>query len=455
MIPGGVHRHGNDSGAWAYWMNEAAEGVWALGGHQRGSETRAEVQREGSRRSLLYAVAVLLLLMLILSVTGHLLQLRPAALVGFPVTIIAITALILVLLVLAEPGMQEQEAGELLVDGCFLPSIAVSITGGEIVAANAGAVKLLQVDLQARKLSLPDLIGKDLSEENRRIVQRAVDEGYAEATACSVATVDGGHLVLDLLARVDRTTGSDLVVVAFREAQQTDAVERFARVQERLMSNISHEVRTPLNVLLGFSELFEAGTLGELNRRQVEAAHEMHAGGQRILSMIEDILDVGRARSYEMEDEVTVVDPAGLLDRVETLLIGQARRAEIRLHFETADVQHVEAEERILKQLAYHLVLNSLDRSKAGDMVSVIAEASDRFILEVTDAGPMVRRQPEPLRVPTAEGDAEDQLAPPVVGLTLCATLAERLGGHLYVSSDAEGVHFCFEKPLNGEPLVG
>lgn len=416
-------------------------------------ETPAASEKPETRRSLLYAVAILLLLMLVLSVTGHLLNLRPAALVGFPVTIIAVTALILVMLVLAEePRLETRRMGEELLKGCFLPAVAVDPHDGQILAANDGAESILGIASSSRGRHFPDLLRDDACEDSRRIIQNAIDRGEVEVAGCELVTDNEERMAYDLLARAAGVAGSEIVIVAFSQNDGSDSAAEFARVQERLMSNISHEVRTPLNVVLGYSELLAAGTLGELPEKQQEAAEECHESGQRMLALVTDILDVGRSRAYYAEDEIETIDPAELIDRVATLLVGQARREEIKLHIETDDVPSVEAPEALFKQLLYHLMLNSIDRSEEGDTVSVVGTGGDYLTIEVSDIGPMVEDQPRPVNLPVlSENEAMRMSTPPVVGLPLCATLAERLGGRLYVSSDAEGVHFVFERAMTGD----
>ena len=122
--------------------------------------------------------------------------------------------------------------------------------------------------------------------------------GAAQFSPCAVVTAGGGRRLTHLSGRAFEVAGEQVVVVAMRSSDVDQQVAEFAMVQERLMSNISHELRTPLNVVMGFSELLAGGTLGELTEKQVDAARECHIGGERILRLVNDILDIGRARSY-------------------------------------------------------------------------------------------------------------------------------------------------------------
>lgn len=402
-------------------------------------------------RPLLQAAVVLLALLLLLALAAIPLGLRPPAL-GVPVALLSATVLILVLLVLLAPSAHSQpEEPQAYVTPCFVPTLLVDPETGRVVAANDEAGELFGVAAVVAGGDLCELVADDANEPCRRLVQRALAEGRAEIEACGVRTSRGSVRIVRALARRMALEGRTLLVVGFLSNDASQAVSEFARVQERLMSNISHELRTPLNVVLGFSELLTTRTLGELTENQLDAAREIHIGGERILFLINDILDIGRSRSYYTPSEPRRVDPAAMLRRVEALLSGQARRDEVGLEVHTApDLPTIEVAERPFKQLLYHLMLNAIDRSDIGDVVSVEAVCDEEFTVTVTDRGPepaAADLEPREMAGPREE-QAQEVLAPALLGLPLCATLAAQLGGRLTVRSDAEGHHFIFTMPL-------
>ncbi|NLO06740.1 MAG: hypothetical protein GX131_13015 [candidate division WS1 bacterium] len=407
------------------------------------------------RKPLLYAVAVLLALMLVLSATGQILNIRPAALVGFPIILTAATALILVLLAAVAPDERAPTCMHLedVVRMSFLPAIAVSPETLEVLAANEAARALLGETRFADDRNLVDLLGSDTGEKCRGVVEAAVRDGAGEVDRCSVYDDSGRLRNMHLMGRTDAAIAPGAVVVAFAEGGVDATVVEFTRVQERLMSNISHELRTPLNVVMGFSELLTTGTLGEMPEAQLDAAQECHIGGERILDLINDIIDVGRSRSYYGLEDAHPVSVAELVRRLENLLAGQARREDIRIETDLPDdLPLVNVEERPLKQLIYHLLLASVDRSKSGDTVKLsLRRAEDALLMQVTDAGPALKRVPGPQPLEAvSEEEGREALAPPLLGLPLCATLADMIGGTLSVSTNDEGVHFVFELPLAG-----
>lgn len=423
-----------------------------------GVATQHRDWRRGARRPLLYAVLVLLALIVVLTVAGPRLGVRPIALIGFPVMLISVTALILVLLTLSGPN--EEWSDEVPVSVCLeltcCPAVAVDPKTERILHTNSAAAELFGPGRAVAGGHFQELFEAGAPPACTGVLQEAVRHGSAHVPLCAVRTGEGEFRGVQLLAKLFTGQQHETVVVAFIPNHVGEALASFASVQERLMSNISHELRTPLSVVMGFSELLSTGTLGELSEKQRDAVQEIYTGGQRILNLVNDILDIGRIRSYHLPDEQREVAPAEIVCRMENLLTGQARRNDIRLEVRlTENMPKIKTYERFFKQAVYHLILNSIERSSPGDMVTVEVTVDDALRIIVTDAGP------EPLEIPSgppklteaATAPIENELAPPLaVGLPLCVELTARLGGSLQVSSDEQGSHFTLELPLHEPP---
>ncbi|MFW5866542.1 MAG: sensor histidine kinase [Armatimonadota bacterium] len=402
---------------------------------------------------MLYATSILLTLMLIMSATAHLLAVKPAALVGFPVMIIGATSLLLVLLFLVGPQQQAEFGDPIMaaVENALIPAVAIDAQTGRILAANKQAVDFAGLQRVSPGNHFADLLSDGSPDECRRILRNTLDYGEFETQACSVRTSSNHAALAHIITRLHEMERMPFIVAGIATNEVSDAVAEFARVQERLMSNISHELRTPLNVVMGFSELLTTGTLGEMPDNQLDAAEECHEGGERMLRLINDILDVGRSRSYYLEAETRPLSPPGIIRRVHNLLSGQARREDIRMELDLDEsLPVIESEERAFKQLVYHLMLNGMSRSTPGDTVRVSARRDgDNLVLAVADSGGEIAQDMQPRPVPaTSEEEAAATLAPPLLGLPLCATLAERLGATLSTQVDEKTVQFIVRMPL-------
>src|SRR4029453_15452966 len=81
----------------------------------------------------------------------------------------------------------------------------------------------------------------------------------------------------------------------FRElAEKSRQLEVASQHKSEFLANMSHELRTPLNAIIGFSEVLAEKMFGELNQKQEEYSKDIHASGQHLLSLINDILDLSK-----------------------------------------------------------------------------------------------------------------------------------------------------------------
>jgi len=90
----------------------------------------------------------------------------------------------------------------------------------------------------------------------------------------------------------------------FREiADKSRQLEVASQHKSEFLANMSHELRTPLNAIIGFSEVLSERMFGELNEKQEEYSKDIHASGQHLLSLINDILDLSKIEAGQMELE--------------------------------------------------------------------------------------------------------------------------------------------------------
>jgi signal transduction histidine kinase len=378
---------------------------------------------------------------------------QSAAIVGFPMAILAAASLLLVLLVLAAPEVpaRREEAVEMRLSFICNPAVGVDSEDGRVLAMNDLAADLFGpreelVGERAGKLA-GDVSSRNIEDEALTLTS----PDYVGVGDFSMRLGEGNTRELPVIARRVNIANHDTVVLVFRADEVDHALVGFARMQERLMSNISHELRTPLNVVMGFSELLTAGTLGEMGSRQLDGVAEIHTGGRRMLHIIDDVLDIGRARNYGTELDPHMLDLSEMIARVQDLVSGTARQEKVALAFAPQDdLPAVNADERTFKQLLYHLLLGAVDRSNAGESVQLaVASVEDAVEVRVTSIGQalspddIAALDSPPERLPIgAEG------LPAVLGMKLCAGLATHLGVTLSHSSSKGSVTMSFALPV-------
>ncbi len=229
-----------------------------------------------------------------------------------------------------------------------------------------------------------------------------------------------------------------------RDELQLKVTELAAATQarDRFMAMMSHEMRTPLNAILGYTELLELeidGNLSDGQRRQLE---RIRVGSRHLLDLINDVLDLARADADKLELDVRPVDVSAVFDEVHALLENQARQR--NLDFSVIDVPPgtppVLADLQRFRQIAMNLIGNAIKFTEAGSVkVSASWDAEKRTVsVRVTDTG--IGMSPDIAAHAFDEFfQGDDALTRrrggSGLGLAISRRLARAMGGEIEVSS--------------------
>jgi signal transduction histidine kinase len=206
---------------------------------------------------------------------------------------------------------------------------------------------------------------------------------------------DGKHLDYTSVPLPDGATLLTFVDVTDRERveralrERNDALENADRLKTEFIANVSYELRTPLNSIIGFAEILANQYFGELSSRQLEYAQGILESSQRLLSLINDILDLATIEAGYMVLEVTEVDLHGLLAGVLALGRQRARTQQLTLVFDChPSIGSIEADPRRLKQALFNLMTNACSFTPPGGSVTLAARREQGEVaITVSDTG--------------------------------------------------------------------
>jgi signal transduction histidine kinase len=240
----------------------------------------------------------------------------------------------------------------------------------------------------------------------------------------------------------------------FREIEdKSRQLEVASQHKSEFLANMSHELRTPLNAIIGFSEVLSEKMFGDLNEKQEEYSKDIHASGQHLLSLINDILDLSKIEAGRMELELTDFHLPTALDGALTLVRERAGRREIALHMNVDErLGQIQADERKVRQVVLNLLSNAIKFTPEGGRIEVAAVPKDGFVeVSVTDTG--VGIAPEDQEKVFEEfrqvGTADKKVEGSGLGLTLCRKFVELHGGRIWVKSVlGQGSTFTFTIPV-------
>jgi PAS domain S-box-containing protein len=349
---------------------------------------------------------------------------------------------------LAEPSAVGQANAEEL--GAILDTTAEGIVmfdaEGHINSANRSAEALFGYDgTELAQRNLADLFAPES--------QHAVFDYLASVKSTGVASLldhgldalgrvaKGGIIPLSMTMGRTRADGPNFFAV-FRDLTQTKKTEselrearrladRAANAKSDVLARISHEVRTPLNAIIGFAEVMIGERFGALgNERYAEYMKDIRASGERVIAIINDLLDLSRIETGKLDLSFTNQNLNELVESCVAVMQPQANRERIIIRTSLAHMlPPVVADARALRQITLNLIGNSIHLANAGGQVIVSTALSDfgEVVLRVRDTGQglndnEVAAALEPFRTPAPSDQASDGSP---VNLSLTKALVE------------------------------
>ena len=144
------------------------------------------------------------------------------------------------------------------------------------------------------------------------------------------------------------------------------------RSKNQFLANMSHELRTPLNSIIGFSSVLLESTRGQLQPRLHKFLENIHAAGNHLLELINDILDLSKIEAGKMELRADHFDLRETIAAVERVMRGFAAEANVRILTSIGpDVPNVCLDEGRLKQILFNLLSNAVKFSPQGGPVGI------------------------------------------------------------------------------------
>ncbi len=172
--------------------------------------------------------------------------------------------------------------------------------------------------------------------------------------------------------------------------EQNRRVEAASRMKTEFLANMSHELRSPLNGIIGFSELLYDGKLGRLDGRQKTCLGRILASGRHLLRLISDILDLAKVEAGKLEFRPELVSLPKLISEVTASFALAAAEKNIRMEssFDGA-LGEVLIDPSRMKQVVYNYLSNAIKFTGEGGSVTITVrpEVGGNFRLEVRDTG--------------------------------------------------------------------
>jgi len=225
--------------------------------------------------------------------------------------------------------------------------------------------------------------------------------------------------------------------------EKTREVEEADRLKSEFLSNMSHELRTPLNAILGLTNLMYQGSAGPINRKQKEYIEIVERNGKDLLQLINDVLDLSRIESGQIETAVSKIRLKAFIVKVSHNIRPLVEEKGLTLNIDVDDDILIYSDADKLRQILVNLLSNAVKFTSQGG-VNISAEVEegrlrDSIIMRVTDTGTGIPREAlkyvfEPFR--QVDGSPTREHGGTGLGLSICRKLVSVMGGKIEVESE-------------------
>ncbi|CAG6398887.1 hybrid sensor histidine kinase/response regulator [Streptomyces cocklensis] len=250
-------------------------------------------------------------------------------------------------------------------------------------------------------------------------------------------------------------TNSGVVALYAELEEKTRELSLLNKAKTRFWANVSHELRSPVNGVLGLTRLLLATGAEPLTDEQVQQVQMIASAGSTMLALVEELLDVAKAESGRLEPELVPVDLRMLLHQMRGTLSGTAQPGASLVFPDDAPQQPVVTDEVMLTRILRNVLSNSLKFTAQGEVVLRVerAERAGRpwCVLTVTDTGIGIPVE-EQARVfeefYQVRGPHQRAHSGTGLGLPYARRLTELLGGRMMLdSTPGEGTRVVVEIP--------
>lgn len=239
-----------------------------------------------------------------------------------------------------------------------------------------------------------------------------------------------------------------------QEAMKEKAVQAIQR-KNMFLSNMSHEVRTPLNAIVGFSAVLtdEDESFDDESRR--EFSEIIKVNSFQLLKLINDILDFSDFENDNITFNIRTHDAVKLCNEVVETVIA-SRKLEVEMRFDTdLSVLMLDTDDARLRQVLINLLVNAAKFTEQGSIVLELKMAdADTALFSVTDTGCGIPPEKQHLIFERFE-KLNDFVQGSGLGLSICQLIVRYMNGKLWVDSGyTRGARFCFTHPLKYNPAL-
>ncbi|MFH0890440.1 MAG: sensor histidine kinase [Candidatus Liptonbacteria bacterium] len=253
---------------------------------------------------------------------------------------------------------------------------------------------------------------------------------------------------------VEITTGDELEELGNSFNKMMDGLKQLRQLKDEFVFVAAHELRTPVTAIKGYLSMIEDGTVGPVTPEIKEFVHKVIDANQRLIQLVNDLLQVARSDAGRMEIKVEPSDIPGAINLVLGELKPLALEKQITVTYkESTSLPRVLADTLRLKEVMINLVGNAIKYTPAGGRIEVFHEVKNKeLITSIKDNGYGISKEAQQklfekfYRVQT---DKTRDITGTGLGLFIVKQIMDKMNGRIWVESEeGQGSTFNFSLPL-------
>ena len=353
--------------------------------------------------------------------------------------------------------------------------------GYEVIGLERGsealeAIRSSAFDIIITDIRLPDVGGREILELAKEInpdaavimmtgyasVETAVDAVNQGAYAYFVKPVDPDEIkttIANALRHQRLLQENKRLVDSLQRSNKllfeaNEELMQATQAKSEFLAHMSHELRTPLNVIIGFSELLLDEVPGKINEEQRRCLNDILGGGNNLLNLINDILDLSKIESGKMELSLRNFSLSGVIEALRSVMLPILGQRDQSLDIEMEEgLPQVYADKAKVRQVLLNLLSNSTKFTPDGGKLKIEAAREDeRCRVSVIDNGIGIKPENQEKifeEFCQIESPLTEEKGGTGLGLAIARQIVERHGGRIWVDSDyGQGSRFNFTLPL-------
>jgi PAS domain S-box-containing protein len=274
-------------------------------------------------------------------------------------------------------------------------AILQDIADGVIVFDNAGQAIVANPAIGALTArptheiigqDIKTLLGQDVSAEDR---EKVINLFQGHETLGSGVRFEWGDKTLSVNIATVRTNPDEIVgtVAVFRDFTHEAEIER---MKDSFVSMVSHDLRTPLSAIRGYTDMLQHAVYGPLSEQQLDVMTRIHVNTGRLLNMVNNLLDQARLDAGKLSLHIQPFDPHKLIVELESVVgvLAQSQGLELSYHIADDVPATLYGDRKRLHQILVNLVNNAIKFTSQGTIgVRIYQPDAEHWAIDVSDTG--------------------------------------------------------------------